>query len=150
LDEAEVRAVSGCRVREGAFAVDAYAASGEPIAVVTDNGAACATEALVAVGLVHLAERAVLVTRDHVAQPKPDPAGILSALRQIGTAPSRCLFVGDSPRDMEAARRASRQGGTRVVGVGVAGGPRHVCRGDLEAAGADVVVEDPGAALAYL
>ncbi|HXP89261.1 MAG TPA: HAD-IA family hydrolase [Bryobacteraceae bacterium] len=37
---------------------------------------------------------------------KPEPDVILESLRVFGTAPEQCLFVGDSPADMEAGRRA--------------------------------------------
>ena len=37
---------------------------------------------------------------------KPAPDVVLTALRGLGAAPSDCLFVGDSPADMEAGRRA--------------------------------------------
>jgi phosphoglycolate phosphatase len=41
---------------------------------------------------------------------KPDPAGLLSLMTTAGTAPLDTLMVGDSPVDLETARRA----GTRV------------------------------------
>jgi phosphoglycolate phosphatase len=41
---------------------------------------------------------------------KPDPAGLLSIVRDAGTTPPRTLLVGDSPVDLETARRA----GTRI------------------------------------
>ena len=37
---------------------------------------------------------------------KPAPDVIFTALKALGAAPSDCLFVGDSPADMEAGRRA--------------------------------------------
>lgn len=37
---------------------------------------------------------------------KPEPDVILAALRALGAAPRDCLFVGDSPADMEAGKRA--------------------------------------------
>jgi HAD superfamily hydrolase (TIGR01509 family) len=37
---------------------------------------------------------------------KPEPDVILTALRALGASPEECLFVGDSPSDMEAGRRA--------------------------------------------
>jgi len=37
---------------------------------------------------------------------KPAPDVILIALRALGARPEDCLFVGDSPADMEAGRRA--------------------------------------------
>ena len=37
---------------------------------------------------------------------KPEPDVILASLRAFGADPGKCLFVGDSPSDMEAGRRA--------------------------------------------
>jgi phosphoglycolate phosphatase len=37
---------------------------------------------------------------------KPAPDVILRALEALGTQPEECLFVGDSPADMQAGRRA--------------------------------------------
>jgi phosphoglycolate phosphatase len=37
---------------------------------------------------------------------KPAPDVILTALAALGAQPSECLFVGDSPADMEAGKRA--------------------------------------------
>jgi beta-phosphoglucomutase-like phosphatase (HAD superfamily) len=40
---------------------------------------------------------AVVVSRDHVARGKPDPAGYLLAARRLGVPPSAVLVVEDSP-----------------------------------------------------
>jgi len=37
---------------------------------------------------------------------KPAPDVVLAALKGLGAAPEDCLFVGDSPADLEAGRRA--------------------------------------------
>jgi len=37
---------------------------------------------------------------------KPAPDVLLAALAALGASPAECLFVGDSPADMEAGRRA--------------------------------------------
>ena len=37
---------------------------------------------------------------------KPEPDVILASLKGLGAQPSDCLFIGDSPADMEAGRRA--------------------------------------------
>ena len=47
-----------------------------------------------------------VVGRDTVGARKPDPAPLLAAVRELDTAPDRVLFVGDSERDAETARRA--------------------------------------------
>ena len=38
--------------------------------------------------------------------PKPEPDVIWASLRALEATPEQCLFVGDSPADMEAGRRA--------------------------------------------
>src|SRR5580704_16579247 len=46
-------------------------------------------------------------------QRKPHPAPLRLALRQLRLEPSACVYVGDSPEDLEMARRA----GVRAIGV---------------------------------
>jgi phosphoglycolate phosphatase len=43
---------------------------------------------------------------DSLAEKKPHPAPLLHAAAHFGVAPARCLMVGDSRHDIEAARRA--------------------------------------------
>ena len=47
-----------------------------------------------------------VVGRDSVATRKPDPEPLLATLRELGVAPDRGVFVGDSPRDRTTAERA--------------------------------------------
>lgn len=47
-----------------------------------------------------------LVGRDTVAGRKPDPEPLLTVLGDLGVAPERALFVGDSESDQAAARAA--------------------------------------------
>jgi trehalose 6-phosphate phosphatase len=67
---------------------------------------------------------------------KPDPAVFLEAARRLGVEPRRAAVVEDAMAGVEAGRRG---GFALVVGVDRTG---H--RSELEAAGADVVVEDLG------
>lgn len=53
-----------------------------------------------------------LVCPDHVSLAKPDPEPMFLAARQIGIEPTRCIYVGDHRRDIEAGRAA---GMTTVV-----------------------------------
>ncbi|MFZ0774222.1 MAG: HAD-IA family hydrolase [Candidatus Sulfotelmatobacter sp.] len=48
----------------------------------------------------------VIVGADNVASSKPDPEGLLFALRSLGVNPSAALYVGDHIVDAEAAERA--------------------------------------------
>lgn len=50
---------------------------------------------------------ACVVSGDTVAHSKPDPEPLYYAARQIGAAPADCLYVGDAPRDVTAARAAA-------------------------------------------
>jgi len=47
------------------------------------------------------------------AQKKPHPAPLRLALRQLSLEPSACVYVGDSPEDLEMAKRA----GVRAIAV---------------------------------
>lgn len=49
---------------------------------------------------------ATLVCPEDVGVGKPDPAGLLLACSQLALPPSAVLYVGDHPRDIEAAQRA--------------------------------------------
>ncbi|HIY84281.1 MAG TPA: HAD-IA family hydrolase [Candidatus Rubneribacter avistercoris] len=65
---------------------------------------------------------------------KPDPAGLLRTVRELGSSPKRTVYVGDSPGDV----RVSRNAGT--FSLGVAWGYHTAER--LREAGADEVIED--------
>ena len=47
-----------------------------------------------------------IVSGDTTPHPKPHPAPLLEAARQLGLAPERCLYVGDDERDIQAGRAA--------------------------------------------
>ena len=46
--------------------------------------------------------------------PKPDPSGLQDLMRLLDVSPSECLFVGDSHRDIECARRAGAWSGAAL------------------------------------
>jgi HAD superfamily hydrolase (TIGR01509 family) len=48
----------------------------------------------------------LLVTRDDTTKGKPHPAPLLHAFHRLGMLPSRGIYVGDAPFDVEAGRRA--------------------------------------------
>lgn len=66
---------------------------------------------------------------------KPDPASALEVARELGVEPSACLFIGDTPVDMETATRAE------IFAVGVLWGFRG--QDELEASGARALVSSP-------
>ncbi|QIO22958.1 HAD family hydrolase [Haloarcula sp. JP-L23] len=47
-----------------------------------------------------------VVGRDSVGSAKPDPEGLLAVVDEMDATPSETVFVGDSERDAETARRA--------------------------------------------
>ena len=49
---------------------------------------------------------AALVCPDDVGAAKPDPKGILSICQRLALAPQQTVYVGDHPRDIEAAHNA--------------------------------------------
>lgn len=67
--------------------------------------------------------------------PKPAAPATLHVLEQLGCAPAETLYVGDSNVDVETGHNAG------LTVAGVAWGFRG--RGELEQAGADVVVDTP-------
>jgi len=49
---------------------------------------------------------AALVAGDDAARPKPAPDPLLLACERLGLDPADCLYIGDDPRDITAARAA--------------------------------------------
>ena len=47
-----------------------------------------------------------VVVEDDVPHPKPDPSGIRQALDALGLSAADSVYVGDTPMDLDAARRA--------------------------------------------
>jgi len=46
--------------------------------------------------------------------PKPDPSGLEDLMRTLEVTPSECIFVGDSHRDIECAKRAGAWSGAAL------------------------------------
>ena len=86
--------------------LDALRARGVRVGVVTSKGREMTARTLGCCGLDDALD--VLVTVQDVERGKPDPEPVLKALERLGVAPSRegVLFVGDSPHDLVAGRRA--------------------------------------------
>jgi HAD superfamily hydrolase (TIGR01509 family) len=59
---------------------------------------------------IELGDFDVVVVDDDVAEPKPDPEGILAALAALDVRAGEAIYVGDSPGDMRAARAAGTRG----------------------------------------
>lgn len=57
-------------------------------------------------GRVELGPFQTVVTEDDVDAPKPSPEGLERAVDELAAVPERTVYVGDAPRDLEAARAA--------------------------------------------
>jgi phosphoglycolate phosphatase len=88
-------------VREG---LEAWKASGLPLAVVTNKPAAFTLPLLERTGLA--AYFSAVVSGDTLPQRKPSPEPIWHACAQMGTDPVRNLHIGDSRHDIQTARAA--------------------------------------------
>jgi HAD superfamily hydrolase (TIGR01549 family) len=75
----------------------------------------------------------VVTGRDDTWRIKPHPSPVRHTAEQLGVAVERCLFVGDSTVDIEAAQAA----GAQSVGVLCGFGSRE----ELERAGANLILE---------
>lgn len=78
--------------------------AGIPMGVMTSKGRKACDISLCGLGWNALF--ASVVTGDEVAEQKPSPEGPLRVAQQMGAPPARCVFVGDSPADIEAGRAA--------------------------------------------
>lgn len=57
-----------------------------------------------------LAKVPVLIGGDSTPHTKPHPAPLLEAVKRLGLAAGDCVYVGDDPRDMQAAKAAGMAG----------------------------------------
>lgn len=83
-----------------------------------------------------------VVGGDSTPHPKPHPAPLLEAARQLNVCPTDCLYVGDDLRDMLAGKAAGM--GTVAATYGYLGST------DVKDWGADSHIETPLALLALL
>jgi len=81
--------------------LDALEHRGLPWAVVTNKPAFLTEPLLQDLGL--MARAACVVSGDTCAHPKPHPAPVLHACREMDRLPGTCLYVGDAARDVAAA-----------------------------------------------
>lgn len=91
--------------------VDALAEAGIAMGIVTTKMRATTERALKMFGLWSRME--TVVTLDDVSHAKPHPEPVQKAMSALGANPEETIMVGDSPFDIEAARRA----GARAAGV---------------------------------
>jgi pyrophosphatase PpaX len=74
---------------------------GLPIGIVTSKGDVAATMGIDRFGLREYAD--IIVTADDVETHKPDPYPLTHAATRLGVEMRYCMYVGDSPHDMQAA-----------------------------------------------
>ena len=77
-------------------------------------------------------------SKDDASQSKPDPDIVQAALKRAGASPSRTLMIGDTPYNVEAARRA----GVNSIALWCGG---HWSDADLS--GAVAILDNPAALL---
>lgn len=96
---------AGIELRPGALAIlDHFRAAGIPLALATSTAGDMARWRLRKSGLIDYFD--VIVTRDDVAQAKPDPEPYLLAASLLGIAPADCVAVEDSYAGVIAATSA--------------------------------------------
>lgn len=85
----------------------------------------------------------VVICPDHVSNSKPDPEGILLACSKLSCDPGQVLYVGDHPKDVQAASAAG------AVSIGVRWGYIPVDH-PIETWNADIVINHPDEILNHL
>jgi len=113
-------------------ALERLAAAGIPMGIVTSKSRMMAERA------IHLFELerffSVVVTADDTPVHKPDPLPVVHGAGLLGVEPTRTVYVGDSPADIESGNAAGAA--TVAATWGVASPER------LRAAGPDAVIDD--------
>jgi 2-phosphoglycolate phosphatase len=94
-------------------------------------------------GMPLFATARTVVGGDSTPHPKPHPAPLLEAARQVGVKPIECLYVGDDLRDVQAGKAAGMQ--TVAALYGYLGS-----QADVKNWGADTQIETPLALLNLL
>ncbi|HLE68587.1 MAG TPA: HAD-IA family hydrolase, partial [Vicinamibacteria bacterium] len=113
--------------------IEALAARGARLGVVTSKLRTGAERGLVATGLMEFFH--TIVSADEVSRPKPHPEPVFAALERLGVDAGDAVFIGDSPHDIAAGREAG------VTTAGVLWGP--FAREELTRASADFLLESP-------
>ncbi|MBW8088583.1 HAD family hydrolase [Streptomyces hygroscopicus subsp. hygroscopicus] len=136
LTKAEVAAVAVAgKPTEGAVAaLEATRESGRSAAIVSNNSAECVREFLRRHEILHLVQEVVGRAHGKPELMKPSPHALSVAAELMSEEPSRCVLVGDSVTDVEAAHHA----GSRAIGYANKPSKLH----SLAEAGADEVVSD--------
>ena len=106
MNEAELEALPTVEAIEGVReALEKLRGKGLKLAVLTRGHQTYAVEALRRAGLLELID--VILTRDTVGKPKPNPEALLEAAELLGLGVDEIIFVGDHPIDSACAEGAS-------------------------------------------
>ena len=111
--------------------LDRMRADGLRLVVATSAGDEELRGLMHALGAEWLLEEAT--TSSDAERSKPDPDIVRVAIDKTGAGPARCVMIGDTPYDVEAATRA----GVKIIGLRCGGW------GDAELRGAAAVYDDP-------
>jgi phosphoglycolate phosphatase len=120
--------------------IDALVEHGVPWGVVTNKSMRFA--APLTKGMPLFSTARTVVGGDTTPHPKPHPAPLLEAARQVGVRPIECVYVGDDVRDVQAGRAAGMA--TVAATYGYLGAV------DVKEWGADTQIETPLALLPLL
>lgn len=130
----EVEAITTAAPTEGAHElIQAWHESGRPIAIVSNNSAAAISSYLDFHALRPLIDAVAARETADARLLKPSPYLVTEAFRALDVVPERCVLVGDSVSDVEAARAA----GVRSIGYANKPGKGE----KLVSAGADAITE---------
>lgn len=114
--------------------------TGKKLAVFTGAGEQAAKVTLEQAGLSGFFS--TVVTGDDVSQPKPDPHGLILAMRAIGASADQTIYIGDTREDVEASRSAGIRSAVALWGSGDSS--------RLRALKSDFIFRDPSEALEVL
>jgi HAD superfamily hydrolase (TIGR01509 family) len=107
LDAMELEAARRSEPNDAAEeTVRALAARGLPAGILSRNSRASVREALQRFPTLRERDFTVIVCREDVERPKPNPDGVLAAAERLGCAAADLLVVGDYVFDIDAGRRA--------------------------------------------
>ncbi|WP_435582552.1 HAD family hydrolase [Amycolatopsis thermoflava] len=130
----EVEAMTTAAPTEGGHElIQAWHGSGRPLAIVSNNSAAAISAYLDFYGLRPLVDTVSARESADVQLLKPHPHLLHQAVRTLGIPAERCVFVGDSRTDIEAAKAA----GVRSIGYANKPGKRE----RFTSAGADAITD---------
>ena len=131
----ERRLVRTTTVFDGVWQVlDSLEQAALPWGIVTNKAHHLALQVTSGLGLHDRA--GTLVGGDTTPHPKPHPAPLLEAARRVQVDPTRCVYVGDDLRDIQAGRAAGMRTVAAAWGYLGQAEPVHEW-------GADVVIDHP-------